>query len=455
MGDTTKVDDQDIINHRTAETRGWVIPPEHVYKDNSRSAWKRDRRRPRWEAMLEAIGRGEIQAVVVYHGDRLIRQPWDLELLLNMAREKGVRLASATGERDLDNPDDQFILRIEAAQACRESDNTSRRMKNGNRRRREQGLVRRGGRGGRPFGFQTDGVTHIPDECKAVRESAARALAAEKVSEICRDFNARGYRTPAGGEFTHGTLKKMLMRPRYAGLMPDAQGVAAWEPVFDPDRDKAREIWEAVCAVLERRAAAFDYVSNARRYELSGIATCGSCGQPIAIRHNTRSESLRGYGCINPDCKKKVHRSVAHTDAYVEGHVLELLADSDFIENLATPVDAGLAGEINVQMARKATVEEQLRNLADHPNLSPDLLLASLASFDRRIGELRSQIALSARRRLIIDHAGTSRREWEALPLETRRAIVAASYRITILPTGRRGPGFDPDSVDLQPIEDD
>jgi site-specific DNA recombinase len=455
MEDTTKVDDQDVINHRTAEIRGWVIPPEHVYKDNSRSAWKRDRNRPRWDAMLQAIARGDIQAVVVYHGDRLIRQPYDLELLLNIARERGVRLASPTGERDLDNPDDQFILRIEAAQACRESDNTSRRMKNGNRRRREQGLVRRGGRGGRAFGFQTDGVTHIDAERDAIREAAHRVLAGEHVSVIARDLNERGFRTPTGGLFSHGTIKKMLLRPRYAGLMPDGENAAAWQPVHDEDRDKAREIWESLTAVLEHRAAAFDYVSNARRYLLSGIAACGSCGEPVAIRHNTRGATLLGYGCVNPACEKKVHRKAAHVDLYIEGGVLQLLADDGFIAGLTVGGDSGVAAEIAALQVRKAEAEKQLASLADHPNLKPDLLLASLASFDTRIGELRARIALSARRRLLVEHAGLSRQEWEGLPLETRRALVAASFRVTIAPTGRRGPGFDPDGVDLQPIEDD
>ncbi|KAB1141601.1 hypothetical protein F7R91_31780 [Streptomyces luteolifulvus] len=54
-----------------------------------------------------------------------MRQPFDLERLLSVAESRGIRIASPSGARDLDNPDDRFILRIEVAQACRESDNTS------------------------------------------------------------------------------------------------------------------------------------------------------------------------------------------------------------------------------------------------------------------------------------------------------------------------------------------
>lgn len=455
MDDTTKVDDQDAINHRTAEVRGWVIPPEHVYKDNSRSAWKRDRKRPAWDAMLAAIERGEVQAIVVYHGDRLIRQSYDLEVLINLADQKGVKLASPTGTRDLDNNDDRFILRIEVAQACRESDNTSRRTRNGHRRRREQGLVRSGGRGGRAFGFEPDYVTHIPAECEALRECARRVLAGERASELARWLNSEGWRTPTGGEFVHGSLKKTLMRPRYAGLMPDGESAGAWEPVYDQDRGKAREVWENLCAVLEGRAAAFDYATNARRYLLTGVAVCGTCKEPVAIRHNVRGEALLGYGCINKACRKKVQRKVEHVDAYVAEWVVELLGDDDFIAGLSAGDDSALAAQIGVLQGRKAEAEGQLAALADHPNLKPDLLLATLARFDERIAELRAQIGLSARARLITDHSGLTPAGWEALSLSTKRGLVAATYRVTIVPTGRRGPGFDPDGVQLDLIEDE
>lgn len=455
MDDTTKVDDQDAINHRTAEMRGWVIPAEYVFKDNSRSAWKRNRTRPAWDAMLAAIGRGEVQAIVIYHGDRLIRQPYDLELLLNIADQRGIKLASPTGTRDLDSADDRFILRIEAAQACRESDNTSRRTKNGHRRRREQGIVRSGGRGGRAFGFEKDHITHVPAECEAIRTVAGRVVMGEKASTLARWLNEEGFRTPTGGEFEHGSLKKTLLRPRYAGLMPDGETTAAWEPVYDEDREKAKEIWEGVCAVLEGRAVTFDYATNARRYLLTGIAVCGSCERPVAIRHNVRGRTLLGYGCINKTCEKKVQRKLEHVDFFVKGAMLELLSNREFIANLSAGDDAGLAAQITTLQARKAEAEGQLAALADHPSLRPELLLATLARFDERIEDLRARIGLTARRRLLIEHRDLAPAQWDALPLHRRRALVAASYRITILPTGRRGPGFDPDSVRLDLIDED
>src|SRR6266496_2584320 len=196
-GDTTKVEDQEHRHCRPLCAQlGWEVA--EVYTDNSRSAWQRNRKRPGWDAMLADVDRGHISALAVYHGDRLIRQPFDLETLLNLADGRGIRLASPTGTRDLDSAEDRFILRIEAAMASRESDNTSRRTKPGHARRWREGIVTTGGRGGRMFGFATDGITHVPAEAGIVRDVFARSLAGEAVRHIARSLAARDITTTAG-----------------------------------------------------------------------------------------------------------------------------------------------------------------------------------------------------------------------------------------------------------------
>ncbi|MFF2511595.1 recombinase family protein [Streptomyces sp. NPDC058086] len=64
---------------------------------------------------IRAMGEGEIRRVIVYHPDRLMRQPKDLEELLSIADDKRVLLHGEANRRDLSDPDDRFILRIEVA----------------------------------------------------------------------------------------------------------------------------------------------------------------------------------------------------------------------------------------------------------------------------------------------------------------------------------------------------
>ena len=97
--DTAKIDDQERMCRLTAERLGWEVID--VYQDNNRSAWKHNRKRPAWDRMLADIEAGKINGIIVYHGDRLTRQPMDLEILISLSRTRGIKLASPTGVRDL------------------------------------------------------------------------------------------------------------------------------------------------------------------------------------------------------------------------------------------------------------------------------------------------------------------------------------------------------------------
>jgi site-specific DNA recombinase len=447
MNDPTKVEDQAQVSRDLAAGIHWQVADgcgyplaDGVYTDNSRSAWQRNRKRPGWDQLLADIDAGRLDAVIVYHGDRLVRQPYDLETLIGLADGKGIRLAAPTGMRDLDNTDDRFVLRILVAQACMESDNTSRRRKAQYARWRLEGRTRPGGRGGRAFGFATDGVTQLPGEAEAIRGAADRLLAGEPTGAIARGMTAAGWRTPAGGPFTHGTLRKMLARPRYAGLMPDGENKGAWEPVLDD-----RETWEAVCAVLDARAAGFGYATNARRWLLSGIARCGACGSGLQIRPEHRRPGLTGYGCVRPGCRK-VQRSAALLDEYVTARVVAKLGDPASPPGRLPPGPA--AGEFRALAQQRAEAEQLL---ADHTKGRADLLMRRLDSIDARLGQLRELAAGDAGARLRRRHAGLTIEEFRGLPLAVQRALVSACFTITVLPASRRGPGFNTADVRLAP----
>jgi site-specific DNA recombinase len=456
FGDTVKVDEQERICRDLAAARRWSIDDTHVFKDNSLSAWRKDRKRPGWDAMLAAIERREVDAIIVYHGDRLIRQPWDLELLLRLADDHHIQLASATGQRDLSSEDDRFILRIEAAAACREVAATSRRLKTYYDRRAEQGIVRLGGRGGRAFGFEADGLTVREADAEMIREAADRILAGESVSAICRDLNARGYRTTTGGEFAHSSLSKLLQRPRLAGLVAHhgrIVGPAAWPAILD------RGTWEAVCAALSGKAQILGFApTNERRYLLSGLAVCGSCGWAVAVRHNSRRSDLIGYGCINPDCDRKVHRHMGKVDLYVRGAVVALLADPKIRQRLAPRADAGLGVELErLEARRRRLVARQADLLAtsDDDVVDMEAFRGAVAQVDEQIAGVRSRLGESVASRTLQGLFGIGGDEFAGLPLARQRGAVRVLLRVTILPTGRRGPVFDPSSILLVPAFSD
>src|SRR5687768_5320420 len=88
-GKIEKIEDQVADCRAVAERRGLTVGEVHA--DDNLSAWKRRVRRPGWEAMLERIESGKASGIIVWHVDRLFRQPRDLEKLIDLA-EKGVTL---------------------------------------------------------------------------------------------------------------------------------------------------------------------------------------------------------------------------------------------------------------------------------------------------------------------------------------------------------------------------
>lgn len=446
MDDQTKTGDQERICRGLCEQRGWDVAA--VYTDNNRSAWQRDRKRPGWDAMLRDVETGRVNAIVVYHGDRLARQPWDMEKLIHLADAKGIRLASPTGTRNLDNPDDRFIIRIEAAHDCRSSDDTSRRQKARFERWRREGKVMAGGRGGRRFGFATDGVTHVPAECDAVREIARRVLAGESNGAVAADLAARGVRSPAGKLIDRSSIKRMLRNPRYAGLMPDGESAGAWEPVLD------RQTWERARLAVEARAAGYARGPRAARWLLSGIAACGApgCGATMSIAYITS----RGYRQVVYACRKrdsggcgKVYRNAAHLELYVSARVVHLLNDPRQPQGVlpAPPERMPEWAALEREQAETAAL------LADYAASAgrARVLMARLDSIEARMGQLREREAGDARSRLLGRYRGITLEQFGGLPLDVRRALVAASYRVTVLPASKRGPGFRTEDVRLEP----
>lgn len=473
-GSLEKVERQEADCRALAERLGWPISDAHVYPDNSRSAWQRNRKRPAWDRMLAAIEAGEVDAILTYHGDRLMRQPWDLEKLLGIADQKNIRLASVSGTRNLDSPDDRFILRIEVAQACRESDNTSRRVQRGHVARvTQKGLTSGGGR--RPFGFGVptgktrtridrateeeieepilDLTQHVPTEAKILKEAAKRLLAGASQGAVVAWMNepiegSPRCTTTEGNSWTARGLRHLMLSPRIAGLI-EHQGElyeAAWQPIV------SREMWESLRAYYERGARENPYPGRERRYMLSGVAECSTEGcdgrtrvKPSGGRNRKSARIYYCGGC------RRFGRNVEHLDAYVSGRVVWLLNSKALLAELdaAARDDGGVGDELAVLEQRKSELQERIKAAADHPDLDPLLAMQAVASYERRISELRNRLAVSVQARLVTRYVGITRERWEAEQVDARAAVVRALYRVVLKPATWRGPGFDPSSVEL------
>ncbi|MBV9728609.1 MAG: recombinase family protein [Pseudonocardiales bacterium] len=130
--------------------------------------------RPDWDAMMTGLRRGEFNALCLPNIDRGMRDPRDLEDLIDLVEHYGVYVVGLTGSIDLTSDEGISSARREVDQRNRESRNISRRMVNGNRRAALAG--RHHGGSNRPFGWRTDRVSVNKREAKHIRREVPRLL---------------------------------------------------------------------------------------------------------------------------------------------------------------------------------------------------------------------------------------------------------------------------------------
>lgn len=271
--DQTGVDRQERLCREVADRLGLVIGADAVFVDPNRSAWQRNRKRPGWDRLIDAMRDGRFRNVIVYHPDRLMRQPRDLEELLTISDEHGITLHGQANRRDLSDPDDRFFLRIEVAHACRSSDDTSRRIKDKLADRARDGMPHTPGR--RRFGYSLDGMTVIEDEAQIIREIFTRYLDGMSPRDIAALLSDRGFTTMLGGTvWPETTVRRLLAAPYLTGILVfrgEVIGEGVWPVIVD------RGVWNEVQERRSMRASAYKSRPN-RFYLLRGLVMCDKCG---------------------------------------------------------------------------------------------------------------------------------------------------------------------------------
>ena len=93
-----------------AERNEWSV--SQVYSDNDISAYN-GAVRPRFEAMLDAIKRGQHNVLVCWHTDRLYRSVKDMERVIEVCETAGVPIRSVNGgDLDLCQATGKAVARI-------------------------------------------------------------------------------------------------------------------------------------------------------------------------------------------------------------------------------------------------------------------------------------------------------------------------------------------------------
>ena len=425
---------------RLCESKGWEITA--VYEDDDRSAYS-GKRRPQYEAMLDAVRDGKVTAIVAWHPDRLHRSPRELEDFIDLIEAHKVKVATVqAGIVDLTTPTGRMSARIVGAVARGESEHKSERAKLKHRQLAESGTWSGGGT--RPFGFEPDRVTIRLTEAKLIREAVSRYLAGDSLHAIAGDWNQRGILTSTGRPWKTHVLRRMIGSARIAGWREhrgELVSKAAWSPIISLDQHHAVRAVLADPDRLKRRTT--------RRYLLTGYAFCGLCGEKLVARPT--SDKRKKYVCaggVNFTGCGRISGLAEPIDELIAGAVTRRLRDAD-LEHTLTPMTEDVRAEVDEIQTRL----DDLAEMYATGDITRREWMTARESLGHRLSSLRAtETVVVGRRATVADARALAAGEagWDDLPIQRQRSVVELLVeRIVVGPAVAGRNFFDPSRVEI------
>ena len=405
-----------------------------VFSDNDTSAYT-GKARPGYEQLLAGIEAGRIDAVVVWHTDRLYRRMADLERYIAVCQPHDVpTYAVQAGHLDLSTPAGRMTARTLGSVAQYESEQKAERQRRANLQRAQQGrhLASR-----RCFGYEGGNIQLRADEAELIREAYQSIIDGGTVAGIARQWNEAGWRTPQKQNLWDGsTVSQLLRGPRNAGMGvyhgeivtgEDGEPVpVVWEPIVD------RDLWDAAQLVLRDPSRSWPSGSPLL---LSGIAHCGVCGS-VMLSGGTRM-GRRRIRCGAQG--GHAYREAEPIEELVVSVLLAYLSRPDIVTQLDDPDDKAAP---DVQQIRKDLAALQVRSDNLVATFSDGLITelqlrdgqkriaGQRAGLEARLPQRRSPAVLRLVRSP--DPAVT----WADMDIDEQRRVVDELLEVTILPGG-------------------
>jgi site-specific DNA recombinase len=440
---------QERLCREHAARKGWKVAD--VYSDRDRTAAGRDPFRPEYDRLKLDIKSGAVDGIVALDQDRLVREPYEFELLLRLCEDVGLTYITTT-EGDLDITEGRGLLeaRIRAAIASEEISKMKKRHK---RAQQQLALDGKPGGGYRPFGYEDDHLTVRENEKALLHEAAERVILGENEHSISVDWSSRGVTTSRGGKWNGKRLREKLQQPRYAGKRVHHGEVvadAAWEPIFDTST------WAALQEhYANRPTRAFGHPP--RTYIGSGadgLFRCGVCEQPVRARPRSyKGNSIRSYICLNVDHPKHKEKGPGHACIRIDADPVEEKVAKDVIasidtESLAKAMQTEAGGDderkqlvSDLQKTERALTTAEERYLEG--GVSKRAFENVKARHQSEITKLRQQLARSEKSAILMSLPSDPEELWQkyqTATVEWKRAFLATFVEaVYLLPAKHRG----------------
>ena len=414
-----------------------------VFTDNDLSAYS-GKPRPGYQQMLDDLRNGRYGTVLAWHTDRLHRRPTELEEYIDVCEPRQIQTRTVkAGSLDLSTATGRMIARQLGVQARYEVE----RMIERQRRAREQKVQRGEWSGGpRPYGWEADGITPVPQEIAVIREATDAVLAGASVRALAADLNARGLLSSTGAHWDGSTLRRMLARSRNAGILQhrgEEAGPSKWDAAID------EPTWRSLRAVLDDPSR-IPTASNVRKYLGSGLYLCGVCGETLTSFSKGGGKPGK-YKCRKNNC---VLRDLVRLDKWVQSYLLTRLKLPDAADLFVGRGDAGI--DVTGAQAALKAAREDLDELATEfgaGRIDMQEWRVARAAARSRKEKAEAVLATAVQVNPLAGLLGADDIEakWKSLDLARQRAAVDWAMTVKVLPAkiGRQPGGsyWDADAV--------
>ncbi|WP_454137589.1 recombinase family protein [Microbacterium paulum] len=427
-----------------------------VYEDNAVSGYRERREGTAFDRMLADARERRFDVLVVRKIDRLGRSLAALEALTKVR----VQIVTTDGELDLSTSNGRLVANLITAVARNESEVKAERRVFANAERRLEGIPTSGRV---PYGYRwvttktrrergsVEAYELDGEKAEDVRRIFELFLSDVTLGAIARDLNAKGRRTvptkrlPEGVPFTPVTLRRMLMSPYYAALLPlpasDDRGerrrydlaaitrgsceVGKWPAIVTVEQ------WEAAKAKLAHPARK-THTGTARKWLLSGLALCGVCEAPI--RAGGGAPGVHSYRCPS---MAHFMRQGDPLDAFVERYAVEYVTKHR--RALLAPRERGDAGAQRAELARVEAALVELGEDRDAGIVGRAEYLRRRPRLEATRDRLQADLTAGADRSALegIVDAADVLAAWRGLSLGEKRAVLGDLFVIRVHSVGQ------------------
>ncbi|KAA9379729.1 recombinase family protein [Microbispora cellulosiformans] len=429
-----------------------------VYVDNDISASKK-KWRPDYERMIKDVEGGRINALAVWHIDRLTRRNAELERVVELIESKRAFFKCVHGDVDLSTHTGRMVARILGAVAQGEVEQKAARQKSANRQSAAKGKTWSGGM--RRYGYEADGVTLVPDEVKVVRHMVEHVLKGGSVRSLVDWLDKNGHKTTQGNPWLARGITRLLVNPAMAGHR-------TYLEAGRPEEERqivARDVWPAIITDDEQRrlevilrdpARVTNREGNSRKYLLGGgVLICGLCGRALAGHRSNSGKP--GYNCRKSPPYSgcgRIRIAAGPLEVDVAGQVLARFASPAIRRRLAKAVTPeGEDATLGQEMTDLQEKLEQLgRDYADpEVGLPREAFVAASRSLKARLVELKAKVKQAQRFEALPENINPrSLAEWwaDAEMEQQRMLVLTVLEHIVVHPSTRIGfQGLDPDRL--------